>query len=933
MRIEQSNQINQTLILGLVLALSFQIAGCDLFTSLTDAEHVTRARDFKDKGELRSSVIELKSALQKNPKNAQARWLLGSINVALGYGSAGEKELRKAIELGVARDAVILALVESMQLQGKNQEILNEIEPTASLSPEATASFVAYRGDAWLSKRDSEKARAEYQRALEIDNQNALATLGLARLSSAENDFPKALGLVLEALANSPNESKLWSFQGDLYQRQDRANDAEASYGKAIQYRQWNVADRAKRAIVRIAIDDHQGAQQDINVLKERAPNFFQTHYTDGLLAFNQKRFSDAQSALEQAFNLNVDYYPTSYFLGAVHLMQNHLTQAQEYLSRFVAKNPHSIKGRQILGLAWYKQGKFDRARRVLLPVIGGNPEDIFTLQLLGNIELSLGNQDQGLEYLQKVVEVDPDSAPNRTRLGAAKILTGEVEYGLQELEHSLDLDPEQNRAQALAALTHIRLRKFDKAMRAIETMQKKEPEGPMPQNLLGVLYLSQNDVGKAKLAFQTGLKHSPGDVSASLNLAKIAIREKNFKDARKLYEKVLDTHPKHFSTQLKLAELDAIERKIKDMRDRLNALIEDRPDALQPRLLLSRHHLRYGQPQRAHELLDPVREQQVGHPGLLALLAESEIGVGQKSKALITAKALVRAAPKSARAQFILANAYMATHELENAHAALDSSLKLAPKFLRARLAMVELLVRERRNTDASSRLSAISKEYPDNPAVLATRGWFALRQDRPKDAAREYQEALKKFPSASMVVKLARSQWQAAEKEKAIRTLEDWIQEHPEEAAVRYVLSGYYLTADKPEQAQSQLEEVINLTPNNVFALNDLAWLLLRKDPVNAVKYAEKAVKIAPKIPQVIDTLAMALIERGRNERALRLIRQAVSLAPKSASILYHLGLAQEKNGQLVEARRTLTNLLENRNEFNEKQEAQALLKKLSG
>lgn len=935
MRLEKSNLISRILMLmcGMLLALSIQIVGCDLFSSLTDVEHVTRAKDFTEKGELRSSVIELKNALQKNPKNTQARWLLGSINVELGYGSAAEKELRKAIALGVARDAVIVSLAESMQLQGKNQEILDEVEPTASLGPEATASFFAYRGDAWLSKRDDEKARAEYQRALQFDNQSALAKLGLARLSSAENDILKALELVSEGLASSPEENKLWSFQGDLYQIQGRANDAEASYGKAIEYRQWNVVDRAKRAIVRIAIDDHKGAQRDIDKLKEQVPNYFQTHYADGLLAFNQKRFGDAQAALEQAYNLNGDYYPTSYFLGAAHLMQNHLTQADEYLSRFVAKNPNSVKGRQMLGLARFRQRKLDRAKRVLLPVLASNNEDTFTLQLMGNIELALGNQDQGLEYLQKVVELNPDSAPNRARLGVAKIMTGDVEFGLQELENALDLDPELDKAEVLVALTHIRLKKFDEAMRAIDNMKKKQPGNPVPQNLLGVLYLSQNEIAKAKNAFQSAIKRAAGDISASYNLAKIAIREKDFEQARKLYEDVLNTHPKHLSTQLKLAELDTLERNIGDMRDGLSRAVEDHPNALQPRLLLGRYHLRYGQPERARNLLEPVREQNRSHAGLLALLVESEIGARQMSKALVTAKALVRAAPNAANAQFILANAYTANQDLKRAHVAIERSLKLDPKFLRARLAKVKLLVMEKQNNEASLQLSAISKEYADNLEVLAMRGWVALRQNRPKDAATEYAKALKKFPSASMVIELTRSRWQSGEKKEAVGTLEEWIKEHAKDVGVRYVLSGYYLALDRRKEGRAQLEEVIRLTPKNVFALNDLAWLIHKEDPARAVKYAEKAMEEAPKLPHVIDTLAMALVEHGQKQRALRLIKKAVSLAPKSASLRYHLGLLQENNGQMFEAKRTLTNLLENGSNFKEREEAEALLDKLKG
>lgn len=53
------------------------LQGCG--KDLSDADYVLRAKEYHDKGELQASSIQLKSALQKNPSNSEARWLLGKI--------------------------------------------------------------------------------------------------------------------------------------------------------------------------------------------------------------------------------------------------------------------------------------------------------------------------------------------------------------------------------------------------------------------------------------------------------------------------------------------------------------------------------------------------------------------------------------------------------------------------------------------------------------------------------------------------------------------------------------------------------------------------------------------------------------------------------------------------------------------------------------
>lgn len=64
------------------------------------ANAVEAAGKYRAGGELTAAVIELKSALQRNTDDADARALLGDIYLDLGDGAAAEKELRQAAALG-----------------------------------------------------------------------------------------------------------------------------------------------------------------------------------------------------------------------------------------------------------------------------------------------------------------------------------------------------------------------------------------------------------------------------------------------------------------------------------------------------------------------------------------------------------------------------------------------------------------------------------------------------------------------------------------------------------------------------------------------------------------------------------------------------------------------------------------------------------------
>ena len=83
--------------IALAIALAFvtsaALSGCDRITGLTEQQHIQRAKDFEDKGNLKGSIVELKNAIQKNPDSPQARLLLGQIYLKAGMGAEAEKEL------------------------------------------------------------------------------------------------------------------------------------------------------------------------------------------------------------------------------------------------------------------------------------------------------------------------------------------------------------------------------------------------------------------------------------------------------------------------------------------------------------------------------------------------------------------------------------------------------------------------------------------------------------------------------------------------------------------------------------------------------------------------------------------------------------------------------------------------------------------------
>jgi tetratricopeptide (TPR) repeat protein len=166
------------------------VAGCG---PATPQALVASAKEYLAKNDRSAAVVQLKTALQKDPDNAEARFLLGKALLETGDVVSAQKELQKAGELKYPADQIAPALARAVFIASGPDKVIADFANAPTASPEARADLQTTLGQAYSNKENVDAALAAFAAAKAAVPGYPPALLGEARLKIGQGDVPAQL--------------------------------------------------------------------------------------------------------------------------------------------------------------------------------------------------------------------------------------------------------------------------------------------------------------------------------------------------------------------------------------------------------------------------------------------------------------------------------------------------------------------------------------------------------------------------------------------------------------------------------------------------------------------------------------------------------------------------------------------------------------------
>lgn len=553
-------------------------------------------------------------------------------------------------------------------------------------------------------------------------------------------------------------------------------------------------------------------------------------------------------------------------------------------------------------------------------------------LALAGQVFLQNGDVERGGKYFARAAALDPQNIGKKTSLALVNLATGDTDVALRDLEQVAAADP-GNRADLALIAAHLQRREFDKALKAIAELEKKQPDNPLTFNLRGTALLGKKDIAGARKSFEKALSLNPVYYPATANLANLDIYEKKPGEAKKRFEALLAKDPKNAQALLAMAQLSA---KAGGTTEEVAGLIKQAvaadPAASAPRLALIGLYLGKKDVKSALAAAQEAVAALPDRPEILDGSGRAQQAAGDFNQALATYGKLAALQPDSPLPFLRMAEIEVAAKNKPGALQSLHKALKVKPDSLEAQRGIIMLELDAGRLDEALAMARAVQKQRPKEAVGYLFEGDTYLAKKSWPEAVAAYRAGLKADPgSGELAIKLYGALLGSGSPADAERFGETWQKDHPKDARFRLYLAEVATARKDYAGAAKRYRALLEAQPNDPAVLNNLAWVAGQlKDP-KAIEYAEKANKLAPNQPALMDTLGVLLVDKGDSARGLELLKKALELAPQATQIRFNYAKALIKAGQKAEARKELDQLVKLGDQFPAQAEVAELLKAL--
>ena len=550
-------------------------------------QHFTaKAKGLMAKGDLVKAGLELKNAIQIDPKYADAHYLLGQVELRRGNYQKAFGSFSKAVELAPGNLDAQTELGKLFLMQGDKEKAREKADLVLKTDPGHTEGRLLQVGVMMAAKEWQRSAGLLVELiAGGITKPDVYQMLALTRTNM--NDVKGTETALKEGAQKNPADLGIYKSLADLYAAGGRVDEAAASIRRMMELEPANYGYGITLAGLflgngrKAEADDILGKLLATNpknegcltalaafYLSRLQPDDAEKVLKDGIQAvprsfglrfalsdlYNGTGRSDKGVALlKECLNLEKDQKKpdvimTRYLTARIHFLRGELPEAELQLAEILKASPTNIEANYLKGRIHLQKREGPAAISAFRSVINNRPKEVEGFLFLADAHIINNEPKLALENLQQAERLEPDSLLiNRAYV---RLFTSQKEYrqGEERLQLYLGRHPDDLQARLEMGDLFRLAGEFRRAEAEYGTVKRRIPKSPLPYARISDLSLQQGNVPRAIAELEIIVrKLDPNNIPTALILANLYTRTTNVAKARQLYEDYHALFPKEW--------------------------------------------------------------------------------------------------------------------------------------------------------------------------------------------------------------------------------------------------------------------------------------------------------------------------------------------------------------------------------------------------
>jgi len=865
--------MNKTIIIASAVAVAISIGGCSEQKSLEQL--MASATEYSAKRDFGSAVVELKNAVRLSPKNAEARLALGQAYLALGNYIFAEKELEKSIQLGIEQSSTAPLLAQVKVKLAKYDELEQIVEKSTDLNDNDYIKVLTYAGIGALANNEREKAQDFIGQAISISEIAVYSQVGKAYLAQSEKEYAESLVKINTLIGEHPKLSEAMLLKAHLLFSLKEFEQAAAAFSNyAIEHPfDYSIRYFEINSLIKAKMFDKAGVKTDELLEKfDSAP--LALHYK-AQLQYQRKNFKEAKLNAEQALQAGSTLHLTKIIAGlSAHQLKDY-EQAYNHLKPIESLLPKGHQIQKVITVVKLQLGYTLEAAQDIMSFEGLTSNDSAFLQTTAASLIELGDFDSAEKLMEKAAKIDPSNAKIPAQKGW--ILLSQNDSGaLESLERAIEIDPSLIEVELALGVQYLKAGDDDKAREIATKLVNDHNENISGYILQGIIFAKDKKFDEAIDNFYKVLSIEPENIASLYNLGLLSMDIPEQQDPMNYFEQVIKLVPTHKGALSNYVAFAARTEQLEKSRDFLLEINKD--SHLSITLALAQTLRLNNQIKVSADVMENFVNNKAKDRSYWSLLGDLYLQLKKTEEAGKAFKEGLKLDPRN----YLLNIRVIGILEMLNKHSeALVRSKKVYeyyPNDSRLELLLAHFELRNNNISAAKEMLGILDRKKVNHHFIDSISGRVSVLEKDYELAIEFFSDAFEQKRNGDNAILLARALKFNGEHLKAERTLESFVTDNPKNIQIRFLLAELY-NVEAREKRIEQYQAIKDSYPNNVIALNNLAWNLFKNGQVNkAYDNAAKAYSLEPENLAVIETYGVILFAANMHAEAISILETAV-------------------------------------------------------